>query len=120
LIDAVTKVQKLFDLHIRRMQMQLPSLDGALDKALVIFICLPDQFDCVYEFTRLVLLSNVVSVSPSVFESLGVPVGECAIYRHDDERTVHFPCTSHTQCDQACEAELHDRRVWFAAPHCEV
>jgi hypothetical protein len=49
-IDATTKVQKLFDLHIRRRKIQKDSLDGALDKAPVTFICLPDQLDRVSRF----------------------------------------------------------------------
>jgi hypothetical protein len=36
--------------------MQLDSLDGAGDKAPVTLICLPDQFDRVYQLMRLVSL----------------------------------------------------------------
>jgi hypothetical protein len=92
-IDATTKVQRLFDLHIRSRQMQLDSLDGAIDKAPVSFICLPHQFRCVYKLIALVALSNVVGVSLSVFKFLGVPRGECAVYQRDDEEIVHFRCT---------------------------
>jgi hypothetical protein len=93
-IDATTKVQGLFDLHIRPRQMQLDPRDTAIDKGAVTFICLPDQLRRVYKFTPLMPLPNVVGVSPSVFESLGVPAGECAVYWRDGEETIHFQCTS--------------------------
>jgi hypothetical protein len=54
------KIPELLDLHIRRQQMPLNSLIGAMDKVLMSFICLPDQLDRAYAFTRLGLLSNVV------------------------------------------------------------
>jgi hypothetical protein len=60
----------------------------------VTFICFPDQLRRVYKFTRLVSLSNVVGVSSSVFKSLGIPAGECAVYRRGDEETDRFQCTS--------------------------
>jgi hypothetical protein len=88
-------------LHIRRQQRQLDSLDGVIDNASVTFSCPPDQFDRVYKFTPLVPLSNMVGVSPCVFESVGVPAVECEIYRRDDEGIVHFPCTSHNAIKHA-------------------
>jgi hypothetical protein len=73
-ISATRKVQRLFDLHIWQRQTELDSRDGAIDKASVTFVCLPDQLRRVYKFTRFVAsLSNVIGVSPFVFESLGVP-----------------------------------------------
>jgi hypothetical protein len=49
-------------LYIWRQQMWPDSLDDALGNALMTFISRPNQFDRVYEFTRLVLLSNVDGV----------------------------------------------------------
>jgi hypothetical protein len=100
-IAVTTKIQKFFDLHIRRQQMQLDLLDGVIDKDQITFIFFSNQLRRLYKFTRLVPLSNVVGVSPSVFESLGVPAGECAVSRRDNEETVYFRCRSHNAIKHA-------------------
>jgi hypothetical protein len=66
-------------------------LDGHIDKAPVAFICRPDQLRRASKFTQFIAfvpLSNVVRVSPSVFDPLDV------VYQRDDKETVSFRSSS--------------------------
>jgi hypothetical protein len=110
-IDATTKVQKVFDLLIRRQHMQLNLLDGAIDKAHVSFICFPNQLHRVYKFTRLVRY-RMSSAYLRPFSSLSAFLqGSVQFIGVMTRRPSTFG--TDRKCDQTCEAELHDRRLCF-------